>query len=368
VNIFNELSSGDYKLNEPAITGFLRYIIDPEGDHGLKNLFLSDIYDIIFPKANNDRIQHYEIEIKIEAKLRKNDYRKDTDILILFRSNDGELKNVICIENKIRDSSVSSNQMSDQYNHLNSELKNDKDDEYNIKDIKKIKIGMILISLRENPKVEKELNKLELISDNHYKKFIPWLGKNGIIRMFQNYLFKEGIGKIPSINKDFIFILKNFIEFALNEFTSQAEIEEIVGGKYQRQLIYNFDDYLSQIKSTIDHEIYTDLIKLHKYIMDEHKVSFRISERDRRITYAIQEPFSSKTIFLQIKIKKKGKIILLLRKSEYQKIPTHDSFEIEDYNYYIFKVYIKSLNQDFKFLKDLISKSHDLIEEKSNGD
>jgi len=364
VNIFNELSSGDYNLNEPAITGFLRYIIDPDKDHGLKYLFLSDIEKIIFPQAKQDRIQQYELEIKIEAKLRNNDSRKDTDILIIFRSNDGEIKKVICIENKIRDSSVSGNQMSEQYKNLVSELKKDKDGEYNIKDFEKVKIGMILICLRRNSKVEKELNNLKITSDSHFKNIIPWLGKNGIISKFQNYLFKESVGKIPSLNKDFIFILKNFIEFGLNEFTSPAEIEEIVGGKYQRELIYNFDDYLSQIKLTIDQRILKDLIKLHKYVIDKYKPSFRISVRDQRITYALQEPISSKTIFLQIKNKKKGKIVLQLRKSENQKIPTHEILEIDDYNHYIYKVYIESLDQDFIFIEKLILNSYELIKER----
>lgn len=364
MNIFNELSSGDYKLNEPAITSFLKYIIDPDKDHGLKYLFLSDIENSIFPQAKQDKVQQYELEIKIEAKLRKNDSRKDTDILILFRSNEGELIKVICIENKIRDSSVSGSQMFDLYQNLLSELKNDKDEEYNIKDFEKVKIGMILISLKRNSKTEKELNNLKLNSDNHYKKFIPWLDKNGIISKFQNYLFKESVGKIPSLNKDFIFILKNFIEFGLNEFTSPAEIEEIVGGKYQRELIYNFEDYLSKIKSRIHSNILSDLKQLHKYVIDKYNASFRISVRDQRITYALQEPISSKTIFLQIKNRKQGRIVLQLRKSENQKIPVHKILEIEDHNHYIYKVYIDSLKQDFKFIEKLILESYKFIKEK----
>lgn len=40
MNIFRILSSNDGSINEPNVSSFLAYLLDPSEDHGISNLFL----------------------------------------------------------------------------------------------------------------------------------------------------------------------------------------------------------------------------------------------------------------------------------------------------------------------------------------
>ena len=102
MNIFKILSSYDGRINEPNISAFLSFLINPQEEHGLKFSLLNIMLEKLVKENNiaNKRINNflkyytkYEVDIKpeypvnvIETKT-KNE-RRDIDILIeIYKDN-----------------------------------------------------------------------------------------------------------------------------------------------------------------------------------------------------------------------------------------------------------------------------------------
>ena len=98
MNIFRILSSNDGSINEPNVSSFLAYLLDPNEDHGISSLLLQELLSDI-TKINpdflnkikfNDRITDlskysgYSINIipELSVNLEKKGKRKE-EILIL---------------------------------------------------------------------------------------------------------------------------------------------------------------------------------------------------------------------------------------------------------------------------------------------
>ena len=52
MNIFRILSSNDGSINEPNVSSFLAYLLDPNEDHGLSSLLLQEILNDIIEIDN----------------------------------------------------------------------------------------------------------------------------------------------------------------------------------------------------------------------------------------------------------------------------------------------------------------------------
>ncbi|MBK8396258.1 MAG: hypothetical protein IPL26_13615 [Leptospiraceae bacterium] len=365
MNIFNVLSTGDSKIKEPSITSFLSFMLDPYLDHGLGFYLINHIEKLLTIKLTSEH-DDVDIEIEIEPILRNkaNKIRRDADILISYVSynsdNSINLKRIICIENKIKETSISSGQMNELYENLKDTLL----EKYDSIDIEKLEIYMVLLSPTNNSKATMETNNIKLTSAQHKKMNINWMENDGLRKKFTEILALETIGEIPTLNKDFIFLLKNLIEFSNNNFTSKNE-EDVIEGKNKKEFVYNFNDYINLL--SIDSSIKKDLVILHNYLLSEYKAEFRIAPRDKRITYAYQLPYSFKTIFFQIKNHKKDKLILQLRKSEDERVPTSKNLDIEEYKDYVYKVNVNKLENIFEELKSLIEKSLSFVKNERNA-
>ncbi|PJD98443.1 MAG: hypothetical protein CK427_17090, partial [Leptospira sp.] len=91
MNIFKILSSNDGSINEPNISSFLAYLLDPYEDHGLSSILLKEILkDIKFENKETFKDiftnPKYSILIQPEFPVKltdeSNKKRRDIDILI----------------------------------------------------------------------------------------------------------------------------------------------------------------------------------------------------------------------------------------------------------------------------------------------
>ena len=53
MNIFKILSSNDGSINEPNVSSFLAYLLNPNEDHGISSLLLQEILQDIITVDNN---------------------------------------------------------------------------------------------------------------------------------------------------------------------------------------------------------------------------------------------------------------------------------------------------------------------------
>lgn len=129
MNIYDALNQGDGSLREPHFTSLLFYILkhskEEFPDQSFLDLFITK-YAPDFPITTECEFD-LETDIKIEEILLHNNFRRDTDIIVLLRNN-GLLK-ILNIENKINNLAFQNDQISDQHNLLsalypNSEILN----------------------------------------------------------------------------------------------------------------------------------------------------------------------------------------------------------------------------------------------------
>lgn len=166
MNIFKVLSRGDGSINEPNVSAFLAYLLDPKADHGLNDTFLGEFLysvdcaiknqngcnestgtglEIIMPNAEDwDFSIHseFDIEVFVEQAFKQKEKDKSSkriiDIIILiyekqtgnkstkFESSvflERKLLNIIFIENKIRNGAISKNQLLDTYKKFQSDMR-----------------------------------------------------------------------------------------------------------------------------------------------------------------------------------------------------------------------------------------------------
>ena len=64
MNIFRILSSNDGSINEPNVSSFLAYLLDPTEDHGISSLLLQEILNDI-TEANKDFLSKIQYNNRI---------------------------------------------------------------------------------------------------------------------------------------------------------------------------------------------------------------------------------------------------------------------------------------------------------------
>ncbi|WP_046174020.1 PD-(D/E)XK nuclease family protein [Domibacillus indicus] len=128
MNIFKVLSSNDGSINEPNVSSFLAYLLDPNENHGLGSKlverFLEPIVmsspqfykELIYEGRIRDLSSQSFFEVRVQAELTVISYEdrfkkktRDIDIVIeLFnrQSADKVPLFAFCIENKIKDGAI----------------------------------------------------------------------------------------------------------------------------------------------------------------------------------------------------------------------------------------------------------------------
>ncbi|MBK9353668.1 MAG: PD-(D/E)XK nuclease family protein [Bacteroidetes bacterium] len=139
MNIFKILANGDGSINEPNVSAFLGYLLNPYADHGLGFEFLDSFLKQIEIQDEKFITLKYDYEIFFEQAFKEEDKSKQiVDIVILcinnnigkqkesyvksILSNDKKVEYIFLIENKINKASKTANQLKDQFDSTIIEL------------------------------------------------------------------------------------------------------------------------------------------------------------------------------------------------------------------------------------------------------
>jgi hypothetical protein len=196
MNIFKVLAQGDGNINEPNVSAFLGYLLNPAEDHGLNSMFLEDflrqhyafcdyITDLKTPGEKNqnkdeicvalnaennrslDMSYQYEVKVFFEQAFREENKKEVVDIILVvyeiyedkkkweiekkfenYLIDQRELKQVFLVEVKVKDGSTTETE-EDELNQLEKQL---------IKSISKI---CTILQKKDNKYAdEKEVKKL----------------------------------------------------------------------------------------------------------------------------------------------------------------------------------------------------------------
>ena len=270
MNIFRILSSNDGSINEPNVSSFLAYLLDPAEDHGISSLLLQEILssltesnkDFLSKIQYNNRITDlskysgYTItiipELSVNPEKEGKRRRRDIDIIIeIIDNKTREIIYSICLENKITDSSIIRDDL-----QLEDELKGLQ----NYYSESKFSPEIYFIYLTPTPSAISTYSFEKLNYDKKYHLY--WDNAensvfNKLLKIFNNE--KEGL--IDPINNQSSYLIKSFLSFIKTHFKSYIEEkrEKLEKKNYGKPVIDLLKDFSTILSPNTEYEI--DFIK-----------------------------------------------------------------------------------------------------------
>ncbi|SOS48567.1 conserved hypothetical protein [Tenacibaculum dicentrarchi] len=294
MNIFRILSSNDGSINEPNVSSFLAYLLDPNEDHGISSLLLQEILnDIIeiddkflskikFSNRITDLSKYSGFSINIIPELSVNLERKgkrkrrDIDIIIEITDNKtNELIYSICLENKITDSSIIKNdsQLEDELIGLENYYSESKQSP---------EIYIIYLTPSPSNSSSESFEKLDydkkhhLYWDNHENSVF-----NKLINIFNN----ERDGLIDPINNQSSYLIKSFLSFIKTNFKSYIEErkDKLEKKSYGKPVIDLLKDFTSTLEVDKEYEIDFIRNKFSEYVLSISGIELHNATRNAHI-------------------------------------------------------------------------------------
>lgn len=358
MNIFKVLSSNDGSINEPNVSSFLAYLLDPNENHGLGSRFVESFLspivlnnkeyfkELIYNNRLRDlsRNSLYEVRVQAEVKViipnnRNKRRTRDIDILIEIY----ERKNLqsvpkysFCIENKIKDGAIikGENQLFEEITGLISY--------YNSPSItlEQPLVSFIFLTPATSKRAMDEFS--ELLVDLKEKSLsVPNLHmtwgleedshvQDSIASLLTEILTDETKGKIEPIYEYTKHTIKSFISFIKSGFKSYKEEKTLSNEKndYGKPVIQYIKDFyhLVEVGKDIEHN------DLKKWVTDEIKKvsgltiksanfdgSYIVNERNRRY-YGVNNPYKMEKNLFYYPDESNKKII---RKIDYTNLPSN---------------------------------------------
>lgn len=298
MNIFRILSSNDGSINEPNVSSFLAYLLDPNEDHGISSLLLQELLndiaeinkDFLAKIQYNNRIadlskySEYSINIipELSVNLEKKGKRKRRDIDIIIEIIDDKTSEIIysiCLENKITDSSIIKND-----SQLEDELKGLE----NYYSESNLKPEIYIIYLTPVPS-NASSNSFEKL--NYDKKYHLFWDKheNSVFNKLINIFKNEQDGLIDPINNQSSYLIKSFLSFIKTNFKSYVEErkEKLERKSYGKPVIDLLKDFSETLKE--DEEYTIDFIrnKFSEYVLNLSGIELHKTTRNIHITLSI---------------------------------------------------------------------------------
>jgi hypothetical protein len=256
MNIFKILSSGDGSIKEPNISAFLGYLLDPNKEHGLKDFLLKSIIEPLVRESNvssliiNENIvnltneSNFSVNVELEKKVKiKSNKDRYIDIVISIYK-EKELVFIICIENKIRDASITINQLNEQLEGIRTEYHN-------------TPIGFIYLTPTSSDKSKNEYKEFIIINPNIPAHHLLWNSEEdelstSIYRLLVDMLNDESKGLIEPIFEYSKYTIKAFLNFIKTDFQSYKEEKSNINKKlnYKRPV----REYIKEIYSNLEYE------------------------------------------------------------------------------------------------------------------
>ena len=262
MNIFKTLASGSGSINEPNVSAFLGYLLNPKEDHGLGDAFLRRFLEPLLKQnkqldfmRNRDLSirdlsirSNFEFEVLLEQAFPNDgDPKEIVDIVILCyekeykegmflaeaiikQKAEGQKrpKHIFLIENKIKDTSVTSNQLKNQYEQTIKKL-SDKEG-INIDKPEGI-VSAIFVTPEGKYSTDefKNFSKIDNNTDNKYHLLWHKDNKNASLTNDDTYIstiIKDIINsEYPPINIYCKYTLQAFLEFIEKNFQSTINEE-----------------------------------------------------------------------------------------------------------------------------------------------
>lgn len=270
MNIFKILANGDGSINEPNVSAFLGYLLNPYADHGLGFEFLDSFLKQIEIQDEKFITLKYDYEIFFEQAFKEEDKSKQiVDIVILcinnnigkqkesyvksILSNDKKVEYIFLIENKINKASKTANQLKDQFDSTIIELSK----------IPELKIGNEKIySIYITPKEKTLINEFNTF-ESSTKKHIYWkdeieTNESTLLKILKNIIDKEAKAETEAINEYTKHTIKSFIQFVENDFKSekQEQKERKNDGSYiEKYKKLNIESQIEQKLSTLKQKL-----------------------------------------------------------------------------------------------------------------
>ncbi len=298
MNIFRILSSHDGSINEPNVSSFLAYLLNPNEDHGLSGLLLQEILneillvnkDFLSKIQYNNRVTDlskysgYSINVipEMTVNLNSNGKRKRRDIDILLEivdSRTSEVLYAICLENKITDASI--NKKDSQLEDELAGLKNHYQDCSLTPEIYVIYLTPYPSNISRD-----SFEKLEYSKKCH----LYWNDHEGAIFNKLIKIFKDDSnGLIDPINDQSSYLIKSFLSFIKTNFKSYIEErqEKLEKKSYGKPVI----DHLKEFSETLELDMAYNISEIRKkfseYVLQESGVDLNNGTRNAHISLAI---------------------------------------------------------------------------------
>lgn len=294
MNIFRILSSNDGSINEPNVSSFLAYLLDPNEDHGISSLLLQEILnditetnkDFLSKIQYNNRIADLskysgysisiipELSVNLENKSKKK--RRDIDIIIEIIDNKrNEIIYSICLENKITDSSIieGDSQLEDELKGLEN---------YYSESNFTPEIYIVYLTPTPSKASSHSFKKLEydkkyhLYWDKHENSVF-----NKLIKIFNN----ESEGLIDPINNQSSYLIKSFLSFIKTNFKSYIEErkEKLEKRNYGKPVIDLLKDFSISLDPSQEFTIDQIRTKFSEYVLNVSGVELHNATRNAHI-------------------------------------------------------------------------------------
>ena len=213
MNIFQVLSQGKSRLNEPSMSAMVGYLLDSKNDHGLGDTFVREFLSFIDNKQfeNILSLEYVNSEVSLEEPYQLNGQRKDIDIQLIILDEKKDEKYKIIIENKIKVGAANPKQLNEYYQAI-------LEDEREIENLAMI----FLTPCDRSTALQSEFANLILLENSkHSKHWIQWLSDEpnnsnepALLDIIRNVLTRELQGDINPINEYMRHTLKAFIRYA----------------------------------------------------------------------------------------------------------------------------------------------------------
>ncbi len=398
MNIFKILASGDGRINEPNVSAFLGYLLNPKSDHGFGDEFLRKLLQLHYDNTNksnslsflvdkNKIVRNFDtssglyMEILLEQAFKFGKEKKEiVDVVMicyenksakgeslaerkLLKNNKEVLKHIFLIENKIKAGSTTEGQLINQYKSTIETLKKIKN--FN-ETTPNLPASLIFISPDE-PKCNNEYDKLdeEILLKSHFFWNSNDETKNTICKDLKNILEDEVYGEIEPINEYSKHTIKSFIRFIESNF--ESSVKEDLNGKW-RKIIYSEDEYknvmINKPKLNLALEVKNKLVSefnlLPKYTptyIPFYPLQNKINNRFR-VFCGIALNKSNLILSIQKDSNEKWEDFKSKLKNEYPEIKFNENYS---YLNSWFNVYIKDFSEFEKIALPLIKKSWDRL-------
>ena len=328
MNIFKVLSSNDGSINEPNVSSFLAYLLDPNENHGLGSKFVESFLspivltnqeqykDLVYYNKIRDLSRNSKYEVRVQAELKvisseTENLKKTRDIDIVIEIFDPAFSDLLpkysfCVENKIKDGAIvkGDNQLFEEIVGLINY--------YNNSSVETAQtcISFIFLTPSESKRAVHEFN--ELLATLQEKSYsVPCLhmswgeeqhsSDHTIADLLCTLLQEEAVGKIEPIYDYTKHTIKSFISFIYSGFKSYKEEKNLLNEKsdYGKPVIQYIKDFYDNSISGVD--ISHDDLK--KWVSDKVKEvsgktlkaanfdkSYIVNDRNRK-HYGVNNPF-----------------------------------------------------------------------------